>query len=120
MKAMGTRPNLSLISPLIAPPARLNGIRTDQIAFDERDLYKLYVFPLVHDETTGGVQQGTFRERVPFREAFLNFVLRYRDLGSGNEIWRYSRGFVSFSAERGCYSLPTWRPKTSYGDFGDV
>ena len=59
-KAMETGPRPSLIAPLIALTAQLDGLCTDQtpeelctalkIAFEKRDLYKLYVSFLAQDE----------------------------------------------------------------------
>ena len=59
-KAMETGPRPSLIAPLIALTAQLDGLRADQspedlsaalkIAFEKRDLYELYVSSLVEDE----------------------------------------------------------------------
>ena len=57
---METEPRPSLIAPLIALTAQLDGLCTDQnpedlsaalkIAFEKRDQYKLYISFLIHDE----------------------------------------------------------------------
>ena len=124
---MSTRIHPSLIDPLTAFTARLDGLREDQspddlsdalrTAFKQRELYKLYVCSLVGDKKRAMRLLEVFDKarsvNTLSRGLALTADIFCRPFKLPPTMRRFSSGFDNYVVRRGFYQLPTTFPRNS-------